>query len=75
MSSKALLEKGPLAVSFYLVVLNVEETLVTLNDEGSKQNIQVQEKCWQNLDVSSVPTMVFNHLSALNRAQPVDVYK
>ena len=37
--------------------------------------VVAKEIKWQDLGVTSVPTMVFNHKSALSGAQPVSVYK
>jgi predicted DsbA family dithiol-disulfide isomerase len=46
-----------------------------LKDASYKNAVVAKEMKWQNLGVSSVPTMVFNHKSALSGAQPVSVYK
>ncbi len=55
--------------------LNKEEALKRLNDKNALDEIQNIENYWQSLGISSVPTIVFNRTSALNGAQPVEVYK
>jgi predicted DsbA family dithiol-disulfide isomerase len=55
--------------------LDKEEALTRLNDKNASDEIQKTEKYWQSLGISSVPTVVFNRTSALNGAQPIEVYK
>ncbi len=57
------------------VGLNVGDALARLDDVAIRERVQVQEVYWRNLGVFSVPTVVFDHSSALKGAQPVDVYK
>jgi len=52
-----------------------DEALARLDDSAVRKRVQDQEEYWRNLGVLSVPTVVFNHASALTGAQPVDVYK
>lgn len=59
----------------YSVGLNVDEALLRLDDDDVREQVITQEKYWQGLGVSSVPTIVFNRSSAINGAQPVEVYK
>jgi predicted DsbA family dithiol-disulfide isomerase len=58
-----------------VIGLDVDEALSSLNDDDARERILSQENYWRNLGVSSVPTMVFNRSSALNGAQPIDIYK
>jgi predicted DsbA family dithiol-disulfide isomerase len=55
--------------------LNAEEALARLDDTNARENIQTKEAFWQNMGVSSVPTMVFDRKSALTGAQSVETYK
>ncbi|ARV13726.1 DsbA family oxidoreductase [Polaribacter sp. SA4-12] len=57
------------------VGLNTEEGLAKLDNEEARFEIKSKEKYWQNLGVSSVPTIVFNRQSAVTGAQPVDTFK
>lgn len=57
------------------VGLDLDGALARLEEEEARKRVQTQEAYWRNLGVSSVPTVVFNHSSALNGAQPVDAYK
>ena len=57
------------------VGLNADEALARLDDAAVRERVQAQEAYWHSLGVSSVPTVVFSHSSALNGAQSVDVYK
>jgi predicted DsbA family dithiol-disulfide isomerase len=57
------------------VGLNAEEGLSKLNNEDARNEIKNKESYWQNLGVTSVPTIVFNRKSAVTGAQPVDVFK
>jgi predicted DsbA family dithiol-disulfide isomerase len=49
--------------------------LARLDDTNARENIQTKEAFWQNMGVSSVPTMVFDRKSALTGAQSVETYK
>ncbi|WP_378186348.1 DsbA family protein [Aquimarina sp. W85] len=55
--------------------LDAKEALFRLDDTTAHKEVQAKETYWQNLGVSSVPTMVFNGSSAVTGAQSVDVYK
>ena len=57
------------------VGLNAEEGLAKLESEEARYEIRSQQGYWQNLGVSSVPTVVFNRKSALTGAQPVETFK
>lgn len=57
------------------VGLNADESLAKLDDAAVREGVQTQKAYWHRLGVSSVPTVVFNRSSALNGAQPVDVYQ
>ena len=57
------------------VGLNAEDGLAKLDNEEARFEIKSKEKYWQNLGVSSVPTIVFNRQSAVTGAQPVDTFK
>jgi predicted DsbA family dithiol-disulfide isomerase len=55
--------------------LDSEEAMARLDDKDVSKRIQNEEQKWKNMGISSVPTVVFNRSSALNGAQPVEVYK
>jgi predicted DsbA family dithiol-disulfide isomerase len=55
--------------------LDKEDALIRLNDKNAFDEIKKTENYWQSLGISSVPTVVFNRTSALNGAQPIEVYK
>ncbi len=57
------------------VGLNGEEAKARLNNDAALERIKLQESYWQNRGIRSVPTMVFNGVSALNGAQPIYIYK
>tara|TARA_R110002050_G_scaffold56512_3_gene127172 strand:- start:132627 stop:133271 length:645 start_codon:yes stop_codon:yes gene_type:complete len=57
------------------VGLNVEEALAKLDDDDARYEIKTKEAYWQDLGVTSVPTIVFNKKSAITGAQPVAVFK
>ena len=57
------------------VGLNAEEALAKLDNDEARYEIRSKEGYWQNLGVTSVPTIVFNRKSAVTGAQPVDVFK
>jgi predicted DsbA family dithiol-disulfide isomerase len=55
--------------------LNSTTALALLDDSQNLKAIETKEQYWQGLGVKSVPTYVFNMKSAVNGAQPVDVFK
>tara|TARA_R110000868_G_scaffold4211_7_gene26484 strand:- start:14957 stop:15601 length:645 start_codon:yes stop_codon:yes gene_type:complete len=57
------------------VGLNAEEALAKLDDDDARYEIKTKEAYWQDLGVTSVPTIVFNRKSAVTGAQPVAVFK
>lgn len=57
------------------VGLNADEALAKLDNDEARYEVKSLEGYWQNLGVSSVPTIVFNRKSAITGAQPVDVFK
>ncbi|WP_298363621.1 DsbA family oxidoreductase [uncultured Lutibacter sp.] len=57
------------------VGLDKNEAILRLASETAINKIIEEEKTWQSMGVSSVPTFVFNRKSALSGAQPVDVFK
>ena len=69
-SKRAILKQALLDVG-----LNAEEGLAKLDKEEARFEIKSKEKYWQNLGISSVPTIVFNRQSAVTGAQPVDTFK
>ena len=69
-SKRAILKQALLDVG-----LNAEEGLAKLDNEEARFEVKSKEKYWQNLGVSSVPTIVFNRQSAVTGAQPVDTFK
>lgn len=57
------------------VGLNATEALTLIDQPEAQQEVRKKEQFWQNLGVSSVPTIVFNRKSAVSGAQPVDIFK
>ena len=57
------------------VGLNTEEGLAKLDNEEAQYKVRNKQRYWQNLGVSSVPTIIFNRKSAITGAQPVDTFK
>lgn len=57
------------------VGLNAEEGMAKLDNEGARIEVKTKEGYWQNMGVTSVPTIVFNRTSAVTGAQPVEVFK
>ena len=57
------------------VGLNAEEGMAKLDNEGARIEVKTKEGYWQNMGVTSVPTIVFNRKSAVTGAQPVEVFK
>ena len=72
---KNLSDRTILTQELQSVGLPVDEALARLDDNTARERVQAQEAYWQNLGVSAVPTVIFNHSSALTGAQSVDVYK
>ncbi|MHA7944327.1 DsbA family oxidoreductase [Formosa sp. 3Alg 14/1] len=57
------------------VGLNAEEGLALLDNKEAREEVKSKELYWQQMGISSVPTIVFNRKSAVTGAQPVDVFK
>lgn len=57
------------------VGLDPEEGMRWLNDAEQRSAIRNAEKQWQQMGVSSVPTVVFNRESGVSGAHPVEGYK
>lgn len=55
--------------------LDEEKAFTRLNDAKTKVALQEKESFWHNKGVNSVPTMVFNHKTAMNGAYPIETYK
>lgn len=55
--------------------LDSYEALLQLDNPEALEQVKTTESFWQGLGISSVPTVVFNRTSAVNGAQPVEVYK
>jgi len=72
---KDISKKEILTEALKSVNLNVEEAMLRLDDLETRERVKNNERFWTSRGVSSVPTVVFNSTSALNGAQPVNVYK
>ena len=57
------------------VGLDVDLSLAQLDDPNAIQQVVNTESMWQELGITSVPTMVFNRSSAVSGAHPVDTFK
>ncbi|WP_405368901.1 DsbA family protein [Nonlabens sp. Asnod2-A12] len=57
------------------VGLNAEEGLARLESDEARNEVRTTQSYWQNLGVTSVPTIVFDRKSAVTGAQPVDTFK
>ncbi|WP_405377733.1 DsbA family protein [Nonlabens sp. Asnod3-A02] len=57
------------------VGLNAEEGLARLESDEARNEVRTAQSYWQNLGVTSVPTIVFDRKSAVTGAQPVDTFK
>jgi predicted DsbA family dithiol-disulfide isomerase len=55
--------------------LDIDLARLRLDDEKAIIALKEEENYWHEKRISSVPTMVFNNLSALNGAYPIDTYK
>ncbi|MDN3666812.1 DsbA family oxidoreductase [Algibacter miyuki] len=69
-SDRAVLKQALLDVG-----LNADEALAKLDDDDARYEVKSKEAYWQQLGVSSVPTIIFNRKDAVTGAQPVDVFK
>jgi len=69
-SKRAVLKEALLDVG-----LNADQALAKLENDEARYEVRSKEGYWQNLGVSSVPTIVFNKKSAVTGAQPVAVFK
>ncbi len=67
--------KETLKLALEEVGLNVDEGMAKLESDDARYQVQSQEAYWQNLGVTSVPTIVFNKKRAVTGAQPVAVFK
>lgn len=67
--------KETLKLALEEVGLNVDEGMARLESDDARYKVQTEEAYWQNLGVTSVPTIVFNKKSAVTGAQPVAVFK
>jgi len=68
-SNRAVLEKEVESIG-----LNEIEAM-SLLDTVERDNIQVKEENWRQKGISAVPTMVFNDLTMMNGAYPIETYK
>ncbi len=57
------------------VGLDMDIAKARLENKDAYERIVNDEAYWTGRGISSVPTMVFNEVSGLSGAQPVDVYK
>ena len=57
------------------VGLHADEGLSKLDNEEARTEIRSKQSFWQNLGISSVPTIIFNRKSAVTGAQPIDTFK
>lgn len=57
------------------VGLNINEVTAKLEDETSALHVQQIESQWQQMGVSSVPTVVVNRRNAIAGAHPVESFK
>ncbi|MBP1841172.1 DsbA family oxidoreductase [Formosa algae] len=69
-SDRAILKQALLDVG-----LNAEDGLALLDNENARNTVRTEEAYWQNMGVTSVPTIVFNRTSAVTGAQPISVFK
>tara|TARA_R100000935_G_scaffold1772_3_gene5368 strand:- start:291 stop:935 length:645 start_codon:yes stop_codon:yes gene_type:complete len=67
--------KEILMLALQEVGLNVDEGMARLESDDARAEVRTKEAYWQNLGVSSVPTIVFNKKSAVTGAQPISVFK
>ena len=57
------------------VGISKEQSQNALASSEIKNRVKALESQWRKLGVSGVPTVVFNHKSALTGAQPQEVFK
>ncbi|MFD0993247.1 DsbA family oxidoreductase [Tenacibaculum geojense] len=57
------------------VGLNTDEGMALLDNDDARFETQSVRQQWQNLGVTSVPTIVFNRKEAVTGAQPVEIFK
>ncbi len=57
------------------VGLNTDEGMALLDNDDARFETQSIRQQWQNLGVTSVPTIVFNRKEAVTGAQPVEIFK
>tara|TARA_R110002073_G_scaffold40547_1_gene114839 strand:+ start:43194 stop:43847 length:654 start_codon:yes stop_codon:yes gene_type:complete len=57
------------------VGLNAKEALARLDNNNARYEVKSKEAYWQDLGVTSVPTIIFNKKSAVTGAQPVAIFK
>jgi predicted DsbA family dithiol-disulfide isomerase len=55
--------------------LDRQEAEARLDNDTYRDKVISEEKHWQQLGISAVPTVVFNRRSALSGAQPIEAYK
>ena len=55
--------------------LDDDEARARITDPKTHKRLQDREAYWQKQGVMSVPTMIFNGKTAINGAQPIEVYK
>jgi len=67
--------KENLKLALKEVGLNADEGMARLESDEARTEVKTKEAYWQNLGISSVPTIVFNMKSAVTGAQPVSVFK
>ncbi|WP_295893641.1 DsbA family oxidoreductase [uncultured Vibrio sp.] len=57
------------------VGIDAEQALVALDDQSIRRQIKETEQQWQQMNISGVPTVVFNRASAMTGAQTQEGYK
>ncbi|MDH2292310.1 MULTISPECIES: DsbA family oxidoreductase [Cobetia] len=72
---KDMSDRAVMADSLAAVGLDATEGLAQLDDPEALQQVRAREAHWQQMGISSVPTFVFNRRSALNGAQPKEVFE
>lgn len=55
--------------------IDVEAALKSLDNTMHRNSVLSREQHWKQLDISGVPTVIFNQESAITGAESVDVYK
>lgn len=72
---KDMSDRAVMADALAAVGLDATEGLAKLDDPEALQQVRAHEAQWQKMGISSVPTFVFNRRSALNGAQPKEVFE